>query len=43
MSIIIKRGTSLPIYNIKEYVITEDNQTDVSIEVYEGEKKICKI
>ena len=42
MSIIIKRGTPLPTYNIKEYVTTEDNQTSVSIEVYEGEKKYVK-
>ena len=42
MSVIIKRGTPLPTYNIEEFVTTEDNQTNVGIEVYEGERKYVK-
>ena len=42
MSVIIKRGTPLPTYNIQHYVTTEDNQTKVGIEIYEGERKYVK-
>ena len=41
MSVIIKRGSKIPIHNEKEYFITCDNQ--ISIKIYEEEKKICKI
>ena len=42
MSVIIKRGTPLPTFNNQEYVTTADNQTRVSLEIYEGEKKYVK-
>ena len=42
MSVIIKRGTPLPIDNTQEYVTSEDNQTVVSLKIYEGEKKYVK-
>ena len=42
MSVIIKRGTSLPTENVQTYVTTEDNQTDVEIKIYEGERKYVK-
>ena len=42
MSVIIKRGTPLPTFNNKIYATTNDNQTTVIIEVYEGEKKYVK-
>ena len=42
MSIIIKRGTVLPTFSIKNYVTSKDNQTEMSIDIYEGENKYVK-
>ena len=42
MSVIIKRGSKIPIHNIKTYFTTINNQKSVSINVYEGEKKYVK-
>ena len=42
MSVIIKRGSKIPIHNIETYSTTYDNQKNVSINVYEGEKKYVK-
>ena len=42
MSIIIKRGTFLPTFSIKNYLTSKDNQTEMSIDIYEGEKKYVK-
>ena len=40
MDVIIKRGSLIPIQNVKEYFIIYDNQ--ISIKIYEGEKKYVK-
>ena len=42
MSVIIKRGTPLPISNIKKYETVNDNETMIKLEIYEGEKKYVK-
>ena len=42
MSVIIKRGSKIPIHNIENYFTIQDNQKSVSINVYEGEKKYVK-
>ena len=42
MSIIIKRGTTIPTFGEKTYYSTEDNQTGMSMNIYEGEKKYVK-
>ena len=43
MSIIIKRGTHLPIEKSQTYFSVRDNQESMTIDIYEGEKKVCKI
>ena len=42
MSVIIKRGTPIPTFGERNYVNSIDNQTAMSIDVYEGEKKYVK-
>ena len=42
MSVIIKRGESIPCTKIRNYVTVEDNQESVPIIVYEGENKYVK-
>ena len=42
MSVIIKRGTKIPITNTQYYFTVKDNQTSVSVNIYEGEKKYVK-
>ena len=42
MSVIIQRGSILPISNVCNYKTVVDNQTTVSIKIYEGEKKYVK-
>ena len=42
MSVIIKRGTKIPINNTEDYYTVEDNQKTVAIDIYEGEKKYVK-
>ena len=42
MSIIIKRGTILPTFSIKNYLTTKNDSTKMSIDIYEGEKKYVK-
>ena len=42
MSVIIKRGSILPITNTREYKTVADNQTEVLLKIYEGEKKYVK-
>ena len=42
MSVIIKRGTPLPTFNKRSYVTVFDNQTEVNLKIYEGEKKYVK-
>ena len=41
MSVVIPRNTSIPVKKTKTYVTIEDNQSCVSIEVYEGERMIA--
>ena len=40
MSVLIKRGSKIPLFNIKTYETSYDYQTDVDILIFEGEKKI---
>ena len=42
MSVMIKRGTPLPTFNVQTYTTVEDNQTTVQLEIYEGERKYVK-
>ena len=42
MSVIIKWGTPLPVFNTKLYETVTDNQTRVRLKIYEGEKKSVK-
>ena len=42
MSVIIKRGTKIPISNTENYETSYDYQTEVGIVIYEGEKKFTK-
>ena len=42
MSVIIKRGTKIPFKNTENYETAYDNQTEVVIVIYEGEKKFTK-
>ena len=42
MSVIIKRGTKIPINNTQEYFTVSNNQKSVSINIYEGEEKYVK-
>ena len=42
MSVMIKRGTPLPTFNVQTYKTVEDNQTKVQLEIYEGERKYVK-
>ena len=42
MSIIVKRGSKIPFTNTRKYKTTNDNQTTISIIIYEGEKKYVK-
>uniref|UniRef100_A0A6G3MHZ2 Heat shock 70 kDa protein, mitochondrial (Trinotate prediction) n=1 Tax=Henneguya salminicola TaxID=69463 RepID=A0A6G3MHZ2_HENSL len=40
-SIIVPRNTSIPTKKTETYTTSEDNQTRVSIEVYQGERSLC--
>ena len=42
MSVLIKRGSKIPLSNKKIYQTSEDNQSIVSIYIYEGEKKYTR-
>jgi len=42
MDVIIKRGSKIPYTNTKVYNTIEDNQTNVSIIIYEGESQFVK-
>jgi L1 cell adhesion molecule like protein len=42
MSVIIKRGSKIPISNTKMYETSQDNQTYINVDIYEGEKKYTK-
>lgn len=43
MSVIIKRGTKIPFKNTENYETAYDNQTEVVIVIYEGEKNSLNI
>jgi molecular chaperone DnaK (HSP70) len=42
MNIIIKRGSVLPVLNEIEYETLDDNQTNFSFKIHEGDKKYVK-
>eukprot|EP00752_Nemacystus_decipiens_P016953 g15179.t1 len=42
MSQIVKRNTTLPVTKSEVYVTIEDNQTEVKVEVYEGERAFVR-
>ena len=42
MSVLIKRGTKIPFSNTKTYQTSVDYQTQVGIDIFEGEKKYVK-
>jgi len=42
MSVIIKRGSKIPISNTKIYETTQDNQTFINVKIFEGEKKYTR-
>ena len=42
MSVLIKRGSKIPLTQIKQYETSYDNQEEVGITIYEGEKKYTK-
>ena len=42
MSIILPRNSIIPITKHRLYSIDKDNQTEVSIKIYEGERKLTK-
>ena len=42
MSVIIPRGTRIPIKVMKSYITTQDNQSNIKFEIYAGERKLIK-
>ena len=42
MSVILPRGSRVPIKAIKRFITTQDNQNNFKIEIYEGERKLIK-
>lgn len=42
MSVIIKRGTTIPTFGTETYYSASNNQTSMSMNIYEGEKKFVK-
>jgi len=42
MDVIVKRGDHIPISSKRTYATSYDNQTSMSIDIYEGEKKYIK-
>ena len=43
MSVILPRGSKIPIKAIKNFVTTQDYQNRIKFEIYEGERKITKL
>ncbi|XP_021760870.1 heat shock cognate 70 kDa protein-like [Chenopodium quinoa] len=41
MSVIIPRNTPIPVMKVKEFTTTEDNQSEITFNVYEGENPIA--
>jgi len=42
MSVILPRGSRVPIKVMKYYITTQDNQKDIKFEIYAGERKLIK-
>ena len=42
MSVIIKRGSKIPLTEVKQYETSYDNQAEVGITIFEGEKKYTR-
>ena len=42
MSVILPRGTRVPIQVMKYYITTQDNQSNIKFEIYGGERKLIK-
>jgi molecular chaperone DnaK (HSP70) len=42
MSVIIKRNTTVPCTETKPYVTLEDNQTEITVKVFQGERPLTK-
>ena len=42
MSVILPRGTRVPIQVMKYYITTQDNQSNIKFEIYAGERKLIK-
>ena len=42
MSVILPRGSRVPIKVMKYYITTQDNQTNIKFEIYGGERKLIK-
>ena len=42
MSIILQRGSRVPIKAVKRFNTTQDNQNNIKFEIYEGERKLIK-
>ena len=43
MSVILPRGSKIPIKAIKNFITTQDYQNKIKFEIYEGERKITKL
>ena len=42
MSVMLPRGTRIPVKVIKRFTTTQDNQNSIKFEIYEGERKLVK-
>ena len=42
MSVMLPRGSRVPIKAVKRFVTTQDNQNNIKFEIYEGERKLIK-
>ena len=42
MSVLLPRGSRVPIKVVKRFVTTQDNQNNIKFEIYEGERKLIK-
>ena len=42
MSVMLPRGSQVPIKAVKRFVTTQDNQNNIKFEIYEGERKLVK-
>ena len=42
MSVMLPRGSRVPIKAVKRFITTQDNQSNIKFEIYEGERKLVK-